>query len=222
MPEEENVKKPSRFKRLFGLFFWSIFITGIVITIIYINFEFGRLKTLNLSIKEDWKSFVAYMLQKVPVLKDKVKYEYLDVGNAYVIQEKLLEDRMKEIDIKNEKLKSQIEELNKLSVQLSNEASELAIAKQKLEEEKKKFEKEKEMFEDYKYRIKKLSEWFASSTPSQIALALSRDEVSIDLIVNALLMLPSDTAAEIVQALAQVNPTKAANVISKIGEVKSQ
>ncbi|GAB6188456.1 hypothetical protein JCM30566_01950 [Marinitoga arctica] len=217
---KENEKKPGRLKKLITLFFWSLFITLIIITLVYINFEFGRLKMLNLSLEKDWKSFVAYMLQKIPVLKDKVKYEYLDVGNAYIMQEKLIEDRLESFDSKIAQLKKQSEELMKLSEEIKNESNQLALEKQKFEEEKKAFEEEKKVFEDYKYRINKLAEWFASSTPAQIALALSRDEVSIDLIVNALLILQSDTAAEIIQALAQVNPTKAANVISKIGEVK--
>lgn len=215
-------KKPGRLKKIFILFFWSIFITLIILALVYINFEFGRIKTLNLSLEKDWKSFVAYMLQKIPVLKERVKYEYLDVGNAYIIQEKLIEERLKSLDLKNEQLKEQIEQLKELSKEIEKESNQLALEKQKFEEEKKAFEEEKRVFEDYKYRINKLAEWFASSTPAQIALALSRDEVSIDLIVNALLILPSDTAAEIIQALAQVNPTKAANVISKIGEVKNK
>lgn len=218
--KEKNEK--SRIKRLLSLFFWSIFITLIALALLYVNFEFNRIKTINLSITEDWKSFIAYMLQKVPVLKDRVKYEYLDVGNAYVIQEKLIEDRLKELEEKSKQIQSQIEELNKLSSQLKTESNNLEAEKAKLENEKKSFEEEKKVFEDYKYRINKLAEWFASSTPAQIALALSRDEVSIDLIVNALLILPSDTAAEIIQAIAQINPTKAANVISKIGEVKTK
>ncbi|KLO20900.1 MULTISPECIES: hypothetical protein [unclassified Marinitoga] len=219
---KDKEKKSGRLKRLISLFFWSIFITLIIISLVYINFEFNRLKILNLSIDKDWKSFVAYMLQKVPVLKDKVKYEYLDVGNAYIIQEKLIDERLKELDLKSEQIKNQLEELKKLSIQIQNDSNKLEEAKKVFENEKKLFEEEKKVFEDYKYRINKLAEWFASSTPANIAVALSRDEVSIDLIVNALLILPSDTAAEIIQALAQINPTKAANVISKIGEVKNK
>ncbi|KLO21293.1 hypothetical protein X275_09940 [Marinitoga sp. 1197] len=219
---KDKEKKSGRLKRLISLFFWSTFITLIIISLVYINFEFNRLKILNLSIDKDWKSFVAYMLQKVPVLKDKVKYEYLDVGNAYIIQEKLIDERLKELDLKSEQIKNQLEELKKLSIQIQNDSNKLEEAKKVFENEKKVFEEEKKVFEDYKYRINKLAEWFASSTPANIAVALSRDEVSIDLIVNALLILPSDTAAEIIQALAQINPTKAANVISKIGEVKSK
>ncbi|MBM7558929.1 hypothetical protein [Marinitoga litoralis] len=218
MANDEN-QKPGRIKRILTLFFWSIFITIIIIILVYLNFEFNRLKTLNLSIQNDWKSFVAYMLQKVPVLKDRVKYEYLDIGNSYFIQEQLIKERLLEIDKKTQEINSQLEELKKLSSQISIEASNLAIEKEKFEKEKKLFEDEKRIFEDYNSRIEKLSQWFASSTPAQIAVALSRDEVSIDLIVNALLKLPSDTAAEIIQSLAQINPTKAANVISKIGEV---
>ncbi|SHF13922.1 hypothetical protein SAMN02745164_01867 [Marinitoga hydrogenitolerans DSM 16785] len=220
--DKNNEKKPGKLKRLLTLFFWSTFITLIIIALVYVNFEFNRLKILNLSIEKDWKSFVAYMLQKIPVLKERLKYEYLDIGNAYLIQEKLIEDRLKELDMKSAQINSQLEELKKYSSQIENESNQLSIERQKFEAEKKKFEDEKKIFEDYKYRINKLAEWFASSAPAQIALALSRDEVSIDLIVNALLILPSDTAAEIIQALAQINPTKAANVISKIGEVKSQ
>ncbi|WGS65244.1 hypothetical protein [Marinitoga aeolica] len=222
MAKDKKEKKPGRLKRLISLFFWSIFITLIIIALVYVNFEFKRIKTLNLSVEKDWKSFVAYILQKVPALKDKVKYEYLDVGNAYAIQEKLIEERLKELDLKSKQINSQLDELKKLSSQIENESKQLAAEKEKFNAEKEAFEKEKKVFEDYKYRINKLAEWFASSTPAQIAIALSRDEVSIDLIVNALLMLPSDTAAEIIQALAQINPTKAANVISKIGEVKSK
>ncbi|KAF2955893.1 hypothetical protein [Marinitoga sp. 38H-ov] len=218
MAKDEN-KKPGRIKRLLTLFFWSIFITIIIIILVYLNFEFNRLKTLNLSIQNDWKSFVAYMLQKVPVLKDRVKYEYLDIGNAYIIQEKLIEERLSVLDKKSQEINSQLEELKKLASQITIEASNLAKEKEIFENEKKIFEEEKKKFEDYNSRIEKLSQWFASSTPAQIAVALSRDEVGIDLIVNALLKLPSDTAAEIIQALAQINPTKAANVISKIGEV---
>ena len=94
--------------------------------------------------------------------------------------------------------------------------------REELEKLNQEYQQKIDQYNDYNTRINTLANWLARSTPQQIANALSREEVSVQLLVDALATLESKSAAEILQALALVNPQKAAEVIAKMGEKRSE
>jgi len=105
-----------------------------------------------------------------------------------------------------------------MMIDISAQASSLAVQKQELERKSTELSQRENILADYETRVQKLASWFGEATPQQIAVALSRDEVGIDLLVDALYRLRSDSASDILTALSNVNPQKAAQVIAKLGE----
>jgi seryl-tRNA synthetase len=165
---------------------------------------------------------MAYLIDFVPGLRNLSNYEYLEISDPFYLQKELLDTKLKAIQDEREKLIAEQNELQILLEQVSQESAKLMAQREELEKLNQEYQQKIEQYNDYNARINTLANWLARSTPQQIANALSREEVSVELLVDALATLESKSAAEILQALALVNPQKAAEVIAKMGEKRSE
>src|SRR5690606_1887201 len=146
------------------------------------------------------------------------KYEYLEISDPLFIEKEIIDVRLKAIKEESQRLEIQKQELQNLLDQISQENEKLIKQKDELESLSKEYNEKLAQFTDYNKRIATLGSWLAKSTPAQIASALVREEVSVDLLVDTMLTLEPKSAAEIIQAIAAINPQKAAVIIAKMGE----
>ncbi|BBE32144.1 hypothetical protein OSSY52_22850 [Tepiditoga spiralis] len=199
------------------------FIIGLVVAVAllfvgYISFEFNRLSYMNLNLKSDWRSYLAYLTKDIPYVNKMVKYEYLKVGDPILLQTKLIEEKQKAIEDEKKKLEAQKKEMQKLLEKITKDSSDLILKKEEVQKLSSEYEKKINDYNNYNNRVKKIAEWLSSSTPSKIIKALQQSQVKIDLIVDALYILQPSIVGELLDAMSEVNPDKAAQIISKLGE----
>ncbi|MDY6894843.1 MAG: hypothetical protein SVO01_05440 [Thermotogota bacterium] len=224
--QNKQKEKPKPKKRSGRRFSRIVLISLIVIIFLlsfgYIYFEYNRLSYLNLNLQNSWRSYMAYLVDFVPGLRNLSNYEYLEISDPFYLQKELLDTKLNAIQDEIESLIAEQNELQQLLAQISEESASLMAQREELEKLNQEYQQKIDQYNDYNTRITALANWLARSTPQQIANALSREEVSVELLVDALATLESKSAAEILQALALVNPQKAAEVIAKMGEKRSE
>jgi flagellar motility protein MotE (MotC chaperone) len=211
-------EKKNKGKKTFIFILIACVIAFLLLGFGYIYFEYSRLSYLNLDLQNSWRSYIAYLTDYIPGLNKLSKYEYLEISDPLFIEKEILEVRLKAIKDESQRLDVQKQELQKLLDQISQENEKLVKQKEELERLSKEYNEKLTQFTDYNKRIATLGSWLAKSTPTQIASALVRDEVSVDLLVDTMLTLEPKSAAEIIQAIATINPQKAAVIIAKMGE----
>jgi len=216
--EKKNKRKKSSIKLI--VFFLAMLIIAWFVG--YYIFEVYRLEQYNIRFLEDWRSYTAFLTSKIPYIKRYVKYEPLKILTVESFYKEQFSVYLERLNEQSKKLEKRAEELSKLKKNIEDEQKKLEQLKKEVEGEKRKLEREKAEWTDYKNRLKTLANWLASSDPSKIAPAISNEEVSVDLLVDALRMLSDDTAAEILQALSSVDPKKAASIFSRLGSKEDE
>jgi flagellar motility protein MotE (MotC chaperone) len=217
MAEKKGKKKKSSLKTIFTFFIVGLIIAVSLLSIGYIVFEFNRISYYNLDLRNDWRSYLAFLTKDIPYLNDFIEYEYLEIGNPLENQKSLLEARLDSLDNMKDEIEKNKAELDDIQSQIVESSEELIAKQQELEKLEAEYQEKITEYNDYQNRIEKLASWLNSSTPQQIANALIRDEVSVELIVDAFYVMESKTVAEILQALANLNPEKAAKIIATLG-----
>ncbi|HPE68882.1 MAG TPA: hypothetical protein P5560_12660 [Thermotogota bacterium] len=182
----------------------------------YIDFEFKKLGESGVTPLSDWRSYLAFLMSKVPVIKNYVEYTpraviqpqkyYTEIYEAYV--EKIEADRAY-LEKRNSDLNAYEQQLVAYDSQLKSRGNELDLREERLESEWR-------SWTDQKARFEELGSWFANADEELIAPALASDEVSVDELVGGLRLIDPGIAADIVGQLAQVNADKAALVIARL------
>eukprot|EP00792_Barthelona_sp_PAP020_P000374 TRINITY_DN10576_c0_g1_i1.p1 TRINITY_DN10576_c0_g1~~TRINITY_DN10576_c0_g1_i1.p1 ORF type:complete len:163 (+),score=43.85 TRINITY_DN10576_c0_g1_i1:24-491(+) len=147
-----------------------------------------------------------------------IKYEYLEVGDPILIQSKIIDDKLKSIEEKQNNISLEKVELENMKAEITQQASELILRKKEVEILENNYKEKIDLYNDYQNRVQTLASWIASSTPEKITKSLQEDIISIELIVDALYLLQPSIAGEILNAMSDINPNKAAQIIVKLGE----
>lgn len=215
----EKQKKKGRLKAFLKIIIIAIFISFTVLVYGYFVFEYNRIKGLSMNPIEDWKSYFAFLLSKIPYVNKYVKYEPLQIlSPAEYFQDisKATSQRAQQILDEAKKEKTQAEEQLKLV-----EAERKIVIEMRKNWEDKLLQveaaiKKLQNPED----IKKISETISSADPAAIALVLASDAYTIDSIAAALAGLSSDLRADVLTELGKLNPAKAAQVMNKIASIE--
>jgi len=217
MADKKEKKKKSSLKTIFTFFVVGLIIAIGLLSVGYIAFEFNRISYYNLDLRNDWRSYLAFLTKDIPYLNDFVEYEYLEIGNPLENQKQLVDSRLSALDSMKDEIEKNKNELDKIQSQIAESSEELIEKQREIDQLEAEYQEKIAAYNDYQNRIEKLASWLNSSTPQQIANALIRDEVSVELIVDSFYVMESKTVAEILQALANLNPEKAAKIIATLG-----
>ncbi len=202
----------------------SIFIALIlgilILTGHYLYYESTRLKTCGVDVFNDWKSYIAYLLSKIPYVKDRIEYTPLKISDPVERYDYIMEGYLKDISEK-------IDEIKKEEALIENQKKALEIEKKIVEEMKNQvkeklleLERQKNEYFESLNKIKDFAELLRASDPEEISNVLNQDSVSPKTIASALSYLPKDLSAEILQSLSRVNPKKAADVVKEMAAVE--
>ncbi len=181
----------------------------------YVYFEFTKINTVSMEKPfHDFKSYIAFLFQKVPYLNKFLKYSPKKILSV----DALLTEQ---VNIINSKLDQEYKGVLTKEQEILLKEKELADREKKLnnlmkvyQQEKQKIETEKEAWSDYKARIAKLSSWLSGADAAQIVLSLTNNTISATDIAIALMQMPDSNAADIIQELGKINSEKAAKIIA--------
>lgn len=182
----------------------------------YIDFEFKKIGESGITPLSDWRSYLAYLMNKVPIINQYVEYQprqvikpstyYTEIYESYI--EKIekdrieIEERFKELEMKENDMKSFQAELN--------------AKKQELDLKEEKLETEITSWQDRQTRLEQLADWFSNSDVQNIATAIASQEISVEEIVNALRLVEPGIAADIVGNLALTDQDKAGQILARL------
>lgn len=182
----------------------------------YIDFEFKKIGETGITPLSDWRSYISYLLEKVPVVKNYVEYTprqvikpqqyYSEIYETYI--EKIEEDRVA-LEQKAKQLNAFEEELNQLQGTLAARQEELDLMEERLVSEKTAWESTKERFQN-------LADWFENGDVALLAQAIASDEIGVEEIVGGLRLIDPGIAASIVGELAQINQDKAGRILANL------
>lgn len=222
---ENSKKKPSKKKLgkgIFIFFFIGLLISFFLLSIGYIMFEYNRLAEHNLNISQSWRSYFAGITKNIPILKNYIEYEILEIGTPLFLQNQIINQRIENFHNERQELNITKEETENILRTIEEESQKLMVQREEVERMMEEYNRMIEEYNDYQRRVSTLASWFEEAAPDQIVNALVREEVSVNLIVDALLLLPADVAANILQTLARTEPAKAARIIALLGEKRSE
>ncbi len=184
----------------------------------YLVYEYRKLSLLGAQPFRDWRSYASYRLSSLPLISRYIKYEPLDVKRGIEVYREEIEALLKGLEEKEQEMRAREKELMTREEELKRKEQELARKEDALKHREEELKMKEEEWKDRTNRLKTLSNWLAATEPSQIAPALASTVVSIELLTDALRLLPDDVVGSILQSLAQIDPQRAARIINKLGE----
>lgn len=215
MPEEQ-VKKGKRGRKA-KLIFVLIVISLIIIFVDYTFYEYRKLRLAGAKPFSDWRSYASYRLGKLPFISRYIKYEPLEIQPAETFYTEKLEAVLKGLEEKRAELEKMKQEIEAERAKIEDLKTQLEAKEKELQQKETVLNEAIAKWNDRNEKMNKLASWIASSDPQQIAPALAATDVSVELLADTLRLLPDDTAAEVLQALATIDPQKVARVISTMG-----
>jgi len=209
-------KKKGKFKKVAITLSVIIVVLLLVLIYGYIDFEFKKLGESGVTPMSDWRSYIAFLLEKVPVINNYVEYTpreiiqpqkyYSEIYETYI--QKIEEDR-KALEKKAAELAGFEEQLNEREAKLNANAEELQLQEERLRSELQAWESSRERFQ-------KLADWFANGDEEMLAQALASGEIDVEEIVNGLRLIDPGIAADIVGQLATIDEDKAAEILANL------
>ncbi len=182
----------------------------------YIDFEFKKIGESGITPLSDWRSYLAYLMNKVPILNQYVEYQprqvikpttyYTEIYEAYI--EKIENDRI-EIEQKFRDLDNKQSELNKFETALLAKEQELDLKEERLETEM-------TSWQDRQTRFKQLADWLSNADVQNISTAIASQQVAVEEIVEALRLVDPGIAADIVGNLALIDQNKAGQILARL------
>jgi len=206
--------KKKKGKLIFLILTVLVTVSLLVLIFGYIDFEFKKIGETGFSPLSDWRSYLAYLMSNVPIVKNYVKYEPRRIVKPSVFYTEIYESYIEKIEIDRQTLENRSEELDEKDRKLRRLELEINTRTQELNLKEERLLSETNNWEDRQKRYQQLANWYENGDTTQIALALSSNQISIEEIVNGLRLVESGIAAEMVGALANLNPDKAAQILA--------
>ncbi len=207
-------------KKVFVVFLVFLFLSFLFLLIGYLYFETNRLSLYGIKPFSDVKSYTASLMKKIPILSSKIEYKPLKVVPYQTLLEEKLQSFQKILDSQAASLTAERLKLQAMEKQLEKLKATLEASQAKLEAEMKAFNQQIKMEQSYEYRLKTLNQWITNSQPAKIGQILANSKIPINVLVDALMRLPPKTAGDVLQSIAQTNPTLAASIVYSLAEGK--
>jgi|UniRef100_A0A7V3RFI8 hypothetical protein len=210
-------------KRRGLIIFWVflIVLAFFVVAVIgsYFYFEINKLQLYGITPFSDWKSYTASIIKFIPGIGGMVKYKPLTV----IPYQTLLESR---INAFQGVLNTQVASMDAKMVQLQNLENDLKVTQATIAASQSNLEIQEQQFnmqllanQNYRSRIQTLDQWISNSNPAQIGHVLATSNISVNVLVDAMINLSPQTAGSILQSISQVNPSLASSIIETLTKV---
>lgn len=208
--------KPGKAKRI--IITLMVIFVFILLALIYgyIDFEFKKIGESGITPLSDWRSYLSYLLEKVPVVKNYVEYTPRDVIKPQQYYSEIYETYIEKIEEDRMALENKAQELSNFEIQLNQLQRTLNARKEELDLQEERLTSEMTAWESTKERYQELANWLENGDEIMLAQAIASDEIDVESIVGGLRLIDPGIAADIVGQLAQINQEKAGQILANL------
>ena len=182
----------------------------------YIDFEFKKIGETGITPLSDWRSYVSYLLENVPVIKNYVEYTPREVIKPQQYYSEIYETCIQKIEEDRLSLERKANELNDFEQDLEQLSGTLNARREELDLKEERLVSEMTAWESTKERFQDLANWFENGDEALLAQAVASDEIDVEEIVGGLRLIDPGIAAAIVGELAQINQDKAGRILANL------
>lgn len=205
------------------LIFWIFLVifTFLVLAIgvSYFYFEMNKLEMYGVTPFTDVKSYVAYIIKMIPFVGNSVKYEPLKIIPYQAFLESRISAFQNVLNTQEASLEAKKIQLLNLQTQLMRLQDSVKASQVAIERQVQQFNAQLEAYQNYQKRIQTLDQWIINSNPSQIGRVLATSNISVGVLVDAMVNLPPQVAGSVLQAISQTNPAMASSIIENLTKV---
>lgn len=208
--------KPGKAKRI--IITLMVIFVFILLALIYgyIDFEFKKIGESGITPLSDWRSYLSYLLEKVPIVKNYVEYTPRDVIKPQQYYSEIYETYIEKIEEDRMALENKAQELSTFETQLNQLQRTLNARKEELDLQEERLTSEMTAWESTKQRYQELANWLENGDEIMLAQAIASDEIDVESIVGGLRLIDPGIAADIVGQLAQINQEKAGQILANL------
>jgi len=170
----------------------------------------------------DWRSYIAYVLSKIPYVKDRIEYTPLRIGDPGQYYREVLSGVVEDIGKKLEEVEMKERVVEEKEKEYERLIETLKGMEKRWKEEFKKLRKLKDAYDELQKRIEDLRRIMRAADPDELSAVLVQDNMTATTIAAALKGLPDDLKAEMIQAIARRDPKKAADVTALLGSIEEK
>jgi len=219
LAEGKEKKKKGKFKAFLKAFAIILVISIAALMYGYISFEMQKIRGLSATPFEDWRSYVSYLMSKIPFVNRYIHYEPLEI---------LTPSRYFE-----ETLSKALERSNQILSEAENKYQEAIREEQFVKNMRQTVLDMKDTWKEKLLALEiqlstmknsgdldKIVELFTNGSPKDLANTLASEQLSSKTIAAALSRTPAEIRAEIIGELAKIDPDKSASITALIGSVE--
>jgi len=198
------------------ILFVLVLLLSVLLMYGYLKFELEKVYGEDFRLFQDWRSFVAFLLSKIPFLGERIEYKPMKMMSPKEYYSSVLRDYVKTYDEKLSEVLKREEEVEKKEKVLKMEESVLANLKEEWQKKREELAVEEKSLEEYEKKIEDITKILLEADPEELSTMMNSEELSPVTLAVILKKVPPDVSAEFLQALTKINPEKAASVVKEM------
>ena len=198
------------------ILFVLVLLLSVLLMYGYLKFELEKVYGEDFRLFQDWRSFVAFLLSKIPFLGERIEYKPMKVMSPKEYYSSVLRDYVKTYDEKLSEVLKREEEVEKKEKVLKMEESVLANLKEEWQKKREELAVKEKNLEEYEKKIEDITKILLEADPEELSTMMNSEELSPVTLAVILKKVPPDVSAEFLQALTKINPEKAASVVKEM------
>lgn len=202
------------------ILFVLVLLLSVLLMYGYLKFELEKVYGEDFRLFQDWRSFVAFLLSKIPFLGERIEYKPMKVMSPKEYYSSVLRDYVKTYDEKLSEVLKREEEVEKKEKVLKMEESVLANLKEEWQKKREELAVKEKNLEEYEKKIEDITKILLEADPEELSTMMNSEELSPVTLAVILKKVPPDVSAEFLQALTKINPEKAASVVKEMVSVE--
>jgi len=202
------------------ILFVLVLLLSVLLMYGYLKFELEKVYGEDFRLFQDWRSFVAFLLSKIPFLGERIEYKPMKVMSPKEYYSSVLRDYVKTYDEKLSEVLKREEEVEKKEKVLKMEESVLANLKEEWQKKREELAVKEKSLEEYEKKIEDITKILLEADPEELSTMMNSEELSPVTLAVILKKVPPDVSAEFLQALTKINPEKAASVVKEMVSVE--
>ena len=202
------------------ILFVLVLLLSVLLMYGYLKFELEKVYGEDFRLFQDWRSFVAFLLSKIPFLGERIEYKPMKVMSPKEYYSSVLRDYVKTYDEKLSEVLKREEEVEKKEKVLKMEESVLANLKEEWQKKREELAVKEKSLEEYEKKIEDITKILLEADPEELSTMMNSEKLSPVTLAVILKKVPPDVSAEFLQALTKINPEKAASVVKEMVSVE--
>lgn len=202
------------------ILFVLVLLLSVLLMYGYLKFELEKVYGEDFRLFQDWRSFVAFLLSKIPFLGERIEYKPMKMMSPKEYYSSVLRDYVKTYDEKLSEVLKREEEVEKKEKVLKMEESVLANLKEEWQKKREELAVKEKSLEEYEKKIEDITKILLEADPEELSTMMNSEELSPVTLAVILKKVPPDVSAEFLQALTKINPEKAASVVKEMVSVE--